>query len=107
MLDGVKSLVPRAADGELFVVAAELEDRGPSLFIVESGTDGVAVEPEPAMGIRAAATGQADPSRTSGCPRGALLGDGDPRRLRRVRRARRGSAGARSRSAPGRPCSTT
>ena len=57
MLDGVKSLVPRARDGELFIVAAELEDRGPALFIVEPGTSGVTLEPEPAMGIRAAAHG--------------------------------------------------
>ena len=42
MLDGVKSLVPRAADGELLIVAAELDDRGPSLFIVESGAGGIA-----------------------------------------------------------------
>ena len=58
VLDGVKSLVPRAADGELFIVAAELEGAGPALFIVESGTAGLSVEPEPAMGIRAAATGR-------------------------------------------------
>src|SRR3954470_22823117 len=38
VLDGVKSLVPRAADAELFVVAAALEDSGPALFIVESKT---------------------------------------------------------------------
>jgi alkylation response protein AidB-like acyl-CoA dehydrogenase len=58
VLDGVKSLVPRAADGELFVVAAELEGRGPSLFIVESKTQGLQVEPEPGMGLRAAGTGR-------------------------------------------------
>jgi alkylation response protein AidB-like acyl-CoA dehydrogenase len=58
VLNGVKSLVPRAADAELFVVAAELEGRGPALFIVESKTDGVFTQPEPAMGLRAAATGR-------------------------------------------------
>jgi alkylation response protein AidB-like acyl-CoA dehydrogenase len=57
-LDGVKALVPRAADAELFVVAAQLEGGDPALFIVESGTEGVFVEPEPAMGLRAAATGR-------------------------------------------------
>ncbi len=56
VLDGVKALVPRAADAELFIVAAELGDRGPALFVIESGTSGLTVEPEPAMGIRAAAT---------------------------------------------------
>ena len=58
VLDGVKALVPRAADGELFIIAAELGDQGPSLFIVEAGTDGLQVEPEPAMGLRAAGTGR-------------------------------------------------
>src|SRR5581483_8881893 len=32
VLSGTKSLVPRAADAELFIVAAELESRGPALF---------------------------------------------------------------------------
>ncbi len=57
VLDGVKSLVPRAASAELFVVAASL-DGAPALFIVESGTAGVGIEPEPAMGLRAASTGR-------------------------------------------------
>src|SRR5690349_20060594 len=50
ILNGVKSLVPRAADAELFVVSAKRADEGPSLFIVESKADGVSIEPEPAMG---------------------------------------------------------
>jgi alkylation response protein AidB-like acyl-CoA dehydrogenase len=58
VLDGVKSLVPRAADAELFVVSAELEGTGPALFIVESKAKGVFTEPEPAMGLRAASTGK-------------------------------------------------
>ena len=55
-LTGVKSLVPRAAAAELFVVAADVEGRGPALFIVESGA--VTIESEPAMGLRAAGTGR-------------------------------------------------
>lgn len=58
VLDGVKSLVPLAAQAELFVIAAQLEDHGPALFLVESRTEGLAIEPEPAMGLRAAATGR-------------------------------------------------
>jgi alkylation response protein AidB-like acyl-CoA dehydrogenase len=54
-LSGVKSLVPRAANAELFIVAAALEG-APALFIVESGTKGVLIEREPAMGLRAAST---------------------------------------------------
>jgi alkylation response protein AidB-like acyl-CoA dehydrogenase len=57
-LNGVKSLVPRAADAELFIVSAQRDGAGPGLFIVESKADGVFVEPEPAMGLRAAATGR-------------------------------------------------
>jgi alkylation response protein AidB-like acyl-CoA dehydrogenase len=57
VLEGVKSLVPRAASAELFVVAAQLDGK-PALFLVESGTKGVGIEPEPAMGLRAAATGR-------------------------------------------------
>jgi alkylation response protein AidB-like acyl-CoA dehydrogenase len=53
VLNGVKSLVPRGADAELFVVGAELEGQ-PVLFLVESGTDGLAVQGDPAMGVRAA-----------------------------------------------------
>jgi alkylation response protein AidB-like acyl-CoA dehydrogenase len=57
ILDGVKSLIARASDCELFLVAAETGD-GPALFVVESGADGLATEPEPAMGLRPAATGR-------------------------------------------------
>jgi hypothetical protein len=73
VLDGVKSLVPRAASGELFVVAADL-DGSPALFLLESGTRGVSVESEPAMGLRAASMGRLvleDVHVTSS----ALLGD--------------------------------
>jgi alkylation response protein AidB-like acyl-CoA dehydrogenase len=77
VLDGVKSLVPRARDGELFVIAANLEPHGPALFIVESRTHGLGVEPEPAMGVRAAGTGRLI-LRDVRLDAGALLGDGDP-----------------------------
>jgi alkylation response protein AidB-like acyl-CoA dehydrogenase len=57
LLDGVKSLVSRPSDCELFVVAAETDD-GPALFLVESGASGLSVEAEPAMGLRPAGTGR-------------------------------------------------
>jgi alkylation response protein AidB-like acyl-CoA dehydrogenase len=76
VLDGEKSLVPRAADAELFVIAADLEGSGPALFIVEPKADGVLVQPEPAMGIRAAATARVKLEGTS-LPSGALLGEGE------------------------------
>jgi alkylation response protein AidB-like acyl-CoA dehydrogenase len=72
-LAGTKSLVPRAASAELFVVAAQL-DGAPALFVVESGTSGVLVEPEPAMGLRAASTGRLVLEDVD-LPTGALLGD--------------------------------
>ena len=75
-LDGVKSLVPRAAEADLLIVAARLED-SPALFIVEANTPGITVEPEPAMGVRAAATARVtlEHVKLSG---GALLGAADP-----------------------------
>ena len=54
VLNGVKSMVPRGADAELFVIGAELDGK-PQLFLVESGTPGIQIEAEPSMGLRAAA----------------------------------------------------
>ncbi|HEX3221644.1 MAG TPA: acyl-CoA dehydrogenase family protein [Nocardioides sp.] len=53
VLDGVKSMVPRGADAELFVVGAALDEQ-PVLVIVESGAEGLSVEADPSMGVRAA-----------------------------------------------------
>ncbi|MCK9248716.1 MAG: acyl-CoA dehydrogenase family protein [Solirubrobacteraceae bacterium] len=80
-LDGVKSLVPRVADAELFVVAARIEPQNGSgprtgLFIVESRTDGVTTSPDPAMGLRAASTGRLHLDGVR-LPASALLADGD------------------------------
>jgi alkylation response protein AidB-like acyl-CoA dehydrogenase len=54
VLEGVKSLVPRGADAELFVVGARLDTGANALFLVEAGADGLEVEADPAMGVRAA-----------------------------------------------------
>lgn len=56
VLQGVKSMVPLAAQAELFIIAAQLDDAGPALFIVESSVAGLTIEAEPAMGLRAAST---------------------------------------------------
>lgn len=69
-LTGVKSLVPRAAEAELFVIAADVDGRGPALFIVESSS--VTIESEPAMGLRAAGTGRVLLENVS-VPESALL----------------------------------
>ena len=72
-LDGVKSLVPAAADAELFIVAAQLNGK-PALFIVESSTPGLTVKADPSMGIRAAALGQIELNKVS-VPLTARLGE--------------------------------
>jgi alkylation response protein AidB-like acyl-CoA dehydrogenase len=56
-LTGVKSLVPAAADAELFVIGAQLNGK-PTLFIVESASKGLTVAADPSMGLRAAALGR-------------------------------------------------
>jgi len=75
VLDGAKSLIARATECELFLVAAEAEGVGPALFVVESGTKGLSVEDEPAMGLRPAATGRLilEGARV---PSTAILGEG-------------------------------
>jgi hypothetical protein len=64
-LDGEKALVPLAGRAELFLIAAAVDDdphggtgATPALFLVESGTQGLTVRAEPAMGLRAAQTGR-------------------------------------------------
>jgi alkylation response protein AidB-like acyl-CoA dehydrogenase len=75
VLDGVKSMVPRADTAELFVVAADLEG-SPALFVMESGTPGITVESEPAMGLRAASMARLVLDGVT-LPSTALLGDAE------------------------------
>ena len=72
-LDGVKSLIPAAADAELFIVAAQLDGK-PALFIVESSSQGVSVTADPSMGIRAAALGRVEFDHVT-VPLSARLGE--------------------------------
>jgi len=74
-LNGVKSLIPAAADAELFIVGAQLSGK-PALFIVESSTQGVSVTADPSMGIRAAALGRVELDSVS-VPLSARLGEED------------------------------
>ncbi len=74
-LDGVKSLVPAAANAELLIVAAQLNGK-PALFIVESSSQGVSVTADPSMGIRAAALGQVELDHVT-VPLSARLGEDD------------------------------
>ena len=75
MLSGTKSLLARPTECELFLVAAEAEGIGPALFVIESGTAGLTVEEEPAMGLRPAATGRLLLEDVK-LPAAALLGEG-------------------------------
>ena len=74
-LNGVKSLVPAAADAELFIVAAQLNGK-PALFIVESSSEGLSVKADPSMGIRAAALGRVELDNVA-VPLSARLGEED------------------------------
>jgi alkylation response protein AidB-like acyl-CoA dehydrogenase len=75
ILSGTKSLLARPTECELFLVAAEAEGVGPALFVIESGTAGLTVEEEPAMGLRPAATGRLLLEDVK-LPAAALLGEG-------------------------------
>jgi alkylation response protein AidB-like acyl-CoA dehydrogenase len=72
-LTGVKSLVPAAADAELFIVGAQLNGK-PALFIVESSSEGLSVKADPSMGIRAAALGRVELDNVA-VPLSARLGE--------------------------------
>ena len=72
-LDGVKSLVPAAADAELFIIAAQLDGK-PALFIVEASSEGLTVTSDPSMGIRAAALGRVELDKVT-VPVSARLGE--------------------------------
>jgi alkylation response protein AidB-like acyl-CoA dehydrogenase len=88
VLDGVKAFVPLVEQAALLLVAARLEGHGPVLFLVEADTPGVLVKANPAMGVRAAATGDVLLEGVR-LPARALLADGDPAAYASaVRRAR-------------------
>ena len=57
VINGTKALVANPDDAALFIVGVELDGEA-RLAIIESGTKGVLIEDDPAMGIRAAHTGR-------------------------------------------------
>ncbi|MCO5232718.1 MAG: acyl-CoA dehydrogenase family protein [Chitinophagales bacterium] len=57
ILNGSKASVPLVNSSELFLIAANVEGEGPSIFIVESSQEGLTVESQNAMGLRPAALG--------------------------------------------------
>ena len=77
VLDGEKHLVPCARQAELFLVAAcDEETRKPALFVIESGSAGLALKPQPAMGLRAAGLARLALTRVK-LPEAARLADAD------------------------------
>jgi alkylation response protein AidB-like acyl-CoA dehydrogenase len=75
VLDGLKSGVVRGAEAELFVVGAMLDGK-PALFLVESSTEGLSVEADPSMGLRAASLTRLTLDGVT-VPASAVLGETD------------------------------
>ncbi len=78
VLNGVKSGVVRGSEAELFVVSALL-DGEPQLFLVESKAEGISIESDPSMGLRAASLSRLVLEDVAVEPI-ALLGDADDHR---------------------------
>ncbi|WP_404380030.1 acyl-CoA dehydrogenase family protein [Knoellia locipacati] len=78
VLNGTKAIVANAATAELLVVSAMLEGEA-RLVVVEAATEGVTVEDDPAMGVRAAHTGRVVLTDVT-VPRANLLGSADDHR---------------------------
>ncbi|KNX37478.1 acyl-CoA dehydrogenase family protein [Luteipulveratus halotolerans] len=85
VIDGVKALVPNADTAELFVISAKVDGES-RLVIVEPGTEGLTLEEDPGMGVRAARTGRLTFTGVK-VPKANLLGTADDHRDA-VRRAR-------------------
>ncbi|MET0594025.1 MAG: acyl-CoA dehydrogenase family protein [Polyangiaceae bacterium] len=58
VLKGAKTMVPLAERAELMLVSAEIEGRGPGVFLVERGAAGVTTHADPGMGVRGASLGR-------------------------------------------------
>lgn len=56
VLSGEKSLVLLGREAELLLVAAQGDDGHPAMFIVEGGSEGLAFQEDPAMGLKAGET---------------------------------------------------
>jgi alkylation response protein AidB-like acyl-CoA dehydrogenase len=75
VINGTKSMVPLAATAELFIVAADIEGHGPGLLLVESGGEGMSLQEDIAMGMRAASPARLVLHNVK-VPATALLGEG-------------------------------
>jgi alkylation response protein AidB-like acyl-CoA dehydrogenase len=75
LLRGEKALVPLGESAELLLVGASLVGKGPRMFVVERGAQGVLCNADPALGARGAGLSRIvfDDVRV---PTHAILGDG-------------------------------
>lgn len=85
VINGIKAIVPNADKAEIFVISAIVEGEA-RLVVIESATDGITIEDDPAMGVRAALTGRAVFTDVT-VPTANLIGTPDDHRDA-VRRAR-------------------
>jgi alkylation response protein AidB-like acyl-CoA dehydrogenase len=60
VLKGAKTMVPLAEKAELMMVSAEIDGRGPGVFLVERGAAGLTTRADPGMGVRGASLGRID-----------------------------------------------
>lgn len=74
-LNGIKSGVVLGAESDLLLVSATLQGK-PRVFLIEAGQPGMTLEPEPAMGLRAAQLARLTLSNVD-LPQDALLGNED------------------------------
>lgn len=58
ILNGVKNMVPLAENANYFLVAANFEDKGPQLFIVDNNLKGMTTTAQKGMGLNAAQLGK-------------------------------------------------
>lgn len=75
ILHGKKTFVPLIDSAELFLVAAATEGKGTQLFIIESSTEGLTIEKNPAMGLKPANVGTLVLNNVK-LPKQAMLGEG-------------------------------
>ncbi|KGN37251.1 acyl-CoA dehydrogenase family protein [Knoellia subterranea] len=78
VLNGTKAIVANADRAELFIVSAMVEGAA-RLVVVEANADGVTIEDDPAMGVRAAHTGRVVLTDVT-VPKANLLGTADDHR---------------------------
>ncbi|KGN30897.1 butyryl-CoA dehydrogenase [Knoellia sinensis KCTC 19936] len=78
VLNGTKAIVANADRAEIFIVSA-MHEGVARLVVVEASTEGVTLEDDPAMGVRAAHTGRVILTDVA-VPRANLLGTADDHR---------------------------